>query len=61
MFRVQNYAELLSEDLQLSCRTWKKSRTSLRTLAYYCSTSDIVLIIRYNNVELACGFNRVWK
>ena len=48
------FAKLSSEDLQLSCRTWQKSRTSLRTLAYYCSTSNIVIIIRYNN---ACDGN----
>ena len=51
------FAELLSKDLQLSCRTWEKSRTSLRTLAYYCGTSDIMIIIRDTNVEFACDGN----
>ena len=60
-FMDYGFAELFSEDLQLLCRNWKKSRTSLRPLAYYCSTSDIVLIIRYNNRDLACGCNEGWK
>ena len=45
MFSVQNYAELLSQELQLLCTTWKKSRTRLRTLAYYCIILYIILIL----------------
>ena len=53
----QNYAELSSRELELSCRAFKKSKTHRRTLAYHDRTSDMLIKMIYNNLEVAAGRN----
>ena len=47
----QNYAELWSKELELSCRALNKSRTPRKTLAYHRRTSDMLVTIIYNDWE----------
>ena len=51
-FTGQNYAELWSEELELTCRASSKSITARKALAYHHRTSDMLLKTIYNNWEM---------
>ena len=52
MARGQNYAELSSRELELSCKAFEKSSTPCRTLAYHYWMSNVVTTIIYNNLAV---------
>ena len=56
-FTGQNYAELWSGELELSCRALSKSITPRKALAYHHRTSDMLIKIIYNNLEMTMSQN----